>query len=252
MDVPVVVDEAAQLAAKAMGALVEPKSGRVADVWVGASRGVDLRTRLTIAWETRNQSRTGHDAAHVLDVERFPEGKKPGPLTEPLETRSVRVLETGAFEVSPGTDTPLRFTIRAEDGATLDRWDEIVRAPAFDADLVLATPRFLLARSTAEARRIEAGEGAPPVASRRFVRTDRVFVEIPRYTSGSGMPEISASILNARGQRMVGIPTAPAGRDSVLARLPLTSLSAGTYVLEITARLGAESTQERVAFRIIP
>jgi hypothetical protein len=253
MSAPVVVDEAHQLAANAMSALVEPKSGRVADVWVGASRGGDLQTRLTVAWGTRTSGQIGrNEAAQVLQVDRFPEGRKPGTLVEPIETRTVQALETGAFDVTPGTATPLRFTVRARDGTTLDRWDEIVRAPAFDADLALATPRFLLARSAAEARRIEAGEAALPVASRGFARSDLVFVEILPYASGSAAPEVAASILNVKGQPLVSIPTTPAATRSVLARLPLTSLAPATYVLEITVRLASQSAQERVAFRIVP
>lgn len=253
MSVPVVVDARQQLAAEAISALVEPKSGRIADVWVGASRGEDTRTRLTVAWGTRYPVPAGlNDTARVLYVERFPEGRKPGALAEPLETRTVQALETGAFDVRPGTDAPLRFTVRTANGTTLDRWEEIVRAPAFDTDLTLATPRLLLARSAAEARRLEAGEAALPVASRRFVRTDRVFVEILRYGSGSAAPEIAASILNAKGQSIVSIPMAPAATGSVRGRLPLPSLSPATYVLEITARLASESAQARIAFRIVP
>jgi VWFA-related protein len=253
MSVPVVVDDAQLLASKALSALVEPKSGRVADVWVGASRGENARTRLTVAWDTREPGRTGlTDTARVLHIERFPEGKKPGAPAEPLETRTLETLETAVFNVEPGTATPLRFIVRAPDGATLDRWDEIVRAPSFGPDLAFATPRFLLARSAAEARRIEAGEAALPVAARRFVRHEQVFVEIEPYASGSAAPEIAASILNAKGQPVVSLPITPMAAGNVRVRLPLASLSPATYVLEITARLAATSAQERVAFRIVP
>jgi VWFA-related protein len=253
MSAPAVVDEAQQLAAKAMSALVEPKSGRIADVWVGASRGGDAVTRLTVAWGARTPGQIGLGAAaQVLYIERFPEGKKPGALVEAIETRTVGALEAAAFDVGAGTATPLRLTIRAGDGTTLDRWDEIVKAPAFGADLALATPRFLLARTAAEARRIEAGDTALPVASRRFVRNDQVFVEILPYASGSAAPEITATILNTKGEPIVSVPTTPAATAGVRVRLPLTSLSPATYVLEITARLGADRAQDRIAFRIVP
>jgi VWFA-related protein len=247
----IVVDPAQKRVAPAVAALVAPPGGRAADVWVGASRGGETWTRLVVAWEHAAGVRPDH--ATVLDVDRLPDGSKPGMAATPIDTRSINPSEHAEFEVTPGTAAVLRFTLRDLDGSTIDRWDQAVLVPGFDrARLGLSTARVFRARSGTEARHLEAGADAAPVASRRFSRGDHVFVDVQCYAPPGESPHIAATVLSAVGRPLMDVPTSISDDGSVRVRLPLTSLSPDIYVVEIAARTKDAAVEERVAFRLVP
>jgi VWFA-related protein len=95
-----------------------------------------------------------------------------------------------------------------------------------------------------------------PVKRREFRRTDVLVVRALLRSSdasaekaGEATPVTSGRLLDRRGQALADLPMTPAGEASEL-RLALGNLGPGDYVIEITARAGAEAAQQFVAFRV--
>ena len=105
-------------------------------------------------------------------------------------------------------------------------------------------------RAPFEARAMESGKDPLPAASRRFRSSDKVVVELEPY--GPADPRISASLLNAKGESMLALAVPPLSGGKTRFALPLSSLATGPYVLRLEARAGNSTSQDRIAFRVIP
>jgi len=85
-----------------------------------------------------------------------------------------------------------------------------------------------------------------PVARREFRRTDTVVVR----AAVAGAPATSARLLNHVGQPLVDLPAViTAGVCEVT--VPLGSVGAGDYVLELAAKTDGDAAQQFVAFRVL-
>ena len=228
----------------ALSELVEPKTGTTAEVWVGFSRGTEASTDVTIAWEPVKGN--GGPAPVRIDVERLnPDGSTHGPALQIATGRDM-----AKFTTAPGP-TILRFTTLDANSEVLDRWAQDVRVPELEeVELALATPRFMLARSPFEFRALQS-QDAPPSASRRLRKSDRLLVEIEAY-SRSETPELSVDLLNQKGDSLVTlpVPAATSGRPRV--EVPLQSLAPATYILKITAKTAERRAEYHSPFRIVP
>jgi VWFA-related protein len=234
----------------ALSELVVPLGGRAVDVWIGASRGPDALTRLTVSWEPTG--RTTSKRPTRLFVERLLDAGRGS-----VEARSIArgqdasIDTTATFDVEADTEMVLRLTAEAADGSVIDKWDQTITVPALDGQvLALSTPRFLRARSAFEAHAMR-DQDPTPAASRRFRVTDRVVVEVECY-GGDESPTLAARLLNGKGQPLMEltVPRVAAGKTRF--NLPLSSLAPSTYVLRIEAQAGAETVQHRTAFQIVP
>jgi VWFA-related protein len=249
---PVVVAEAPDPGlTEALSELVEPLGGRAVAVWIGASRGSDALTRLTVTWEPTGP--TARKRPTRLIVERV---AGPGAGSEAAHAiasgHDPSAATSATFDVEADREIVLRLTAEAADGSVIDRWDQPLRVPAFTGQtLALSTPRFLRARSAFEAHAMREHDPTP-AASRRFRVSDRVVVEVECYGGGDESPTLSARLLNARGHQLIelSVPRATAGKTRF--GLPLSSLAPSTYVLRIDARSGAVAVQDRTAFQIVP
>lgn len=239
--------------AHALSALAEPKSGRVADVWIGASRGEGGRTRMTVSWEA-----SGRDGAKPAQVEIAPfeaGTTSAGPDLRALApAQAIPATGTAVFEIDARTPVLFKIGIKAADGEILDRVDQRVVVPAFDVatGLTLSTPRLLRARSPLEARALAEGETPVPAASRLFRKTDRVDVEVHAHAPEGMVPQLVAQIQNVKGERLIDLTLRSQAGGVARVTLPLTSLPVGTYIVSLEAQLGEKTAQERVAFRIVP
>jgi hypothetical protein len=85
-----------------------------------------------------------------------------------------------------------------------------------------------------------------PVKRREFSRTDTLVVR----SETKRTPVVSGRLLNRRGDPLTDLPLT---RDTDMPelRLPLGSLGAGDYVIELTAKAGDETVQQYVAFRVV-
>ena len=243
------VEPVAPAVMNALSNLVEPRTGRTAEVWVGYSRGDEARTAVTVAWEPT--TRTGTSAAARVDVERIgatgaPEGS---PQSVPRR-ESPTAPATARFSLAPG-NAVLRLTSYDAAGDVLDRWSEDLNVPAMNGKLALATPRFLLARSAFELRALQAAPDSAPSATRRLRKSDRLIVALESYSAG-GEPELQAELLNQKGESLVTLPIP--GLDSGKARfeLPLQSLAPAVYVLKVVARTADQAVEQLAPFRIVP
>ena len=138
--------------------LIEPKTGRTAELWLGYTRGTDQLTGLTVTWDPT--SRLGASAAARIDVERLrADGTPDGPAQSVPRKDAVTTPASARFQLSPGKNT-LRFTSFDAQGEVLDRWPEDITVPSMSGALALATPRFFLARSAFELRAMQAAKDA--------------------------------------------------------------------------------------------
>ena len=233
----------------ALSNLIEPKSGRTAELWLGYARGADQLTEVTVTWDPT--TRMGASAATRLDVERLrADGSPDGAAQSVPRKDAVTTPASAKFELSPGKNV-LRFTSFDAQGDVLDRWPEDVTVPSMNAALALATPRFFLARSPFELRAIQTGKELSPAASRRLRKTDRLVVEI-EYYSGGPAPEVVAELLNQKGESLVTLPVPAATSNKSRFEIPLQSLAAAVYVLRVHAQTPADAVEQLVPFRIVP
>jgi VWFA-related protein len=241
--------------AAALSQLSDPKALRPVDVWIGMSRGIEDRTRVSVTWE-QGGPRVQRQLAERLVVERVASRDRGAPAEERhviAATSAGGDPAVATFDVVGGGDLLLRLTAEAGDGSVIDQWDQVVRVQAFDGHVVsLSTPRFLRARSAFEAQAMRAGQDPPPAASRQFRPTDRVTVEVECYAPIDAALTLSAQLLNGKGEALT-VLTIPAPVDGKSRfTLPLSSLAPSTYVLRLDARAGDRDVQQRSAFRVVP
>ncbi|HMF95273.1 MAG TPA: VWA domain-containing protein [Vicinamibacterales bacterium] len=84
-----------------------------------------------------------------------------------------------------------------------------------------------------------------PVPRREFRRTDTILIRAVT----AGEPKVSARLLNHIGQPLTSLPVAPTPQGAEIT-LPLGSLGAADYVVELTARGKEQMAQQFVAFRL--
>ena len=233
----------------ALTELVEPRTGTTAEVWVGFTRGHDAATDVIVAWEPT--SRMGTESATRLDVERIgPDGGVEG-IAQQIPRGAAAARASAKFAMPPGKAT-IRFTSYDDEGELLDRWANEITVPDLGAEgVMLATPRFLLARSPFELRALLSAPNATPTASRRLRKSDRLLVELEAYAP-TGAPELSIELLNQRGESLVAIPVPSTASPHPRVEIPLQSLAPATYVLKVTAKTAEQQAEQHVPFRIVP
>lgn len=230
--------------------LVEPKSGRTAEIWVGFTRGNDTLTDVTVTWDPT--TRLGAAAATRIDVERLRSDGTPDGGPQSIPRRETATTTASArFALSPGR-AMLRLTSYNDKGEVLDRWPEEITVPAIASErLALATPRFFLARSAFELRALRSTPGTTPAASRRLRKTDRLIVEVESY-SAAGTPALLADLLNQRGEALVTLPAPARAGDKAQWEIPLQSLAPAVYVFRVRASAAEREVEELVPFRVVP
>lgn len=253
-----------------------PVEGQAVALWIGMSRGEAGKTRVTVSWDPSGRitstgvQEQGHDRPVRLEIEpRSSDGVALGEIraiaTGMLTTDSAT---TASFDLEPG-DVTLRLEARAASGDTVDRWTNAITVPDLaDEPVVLSTPRFLRARSPFELKFLQSATAPPPLASRDFRRTDRVFVDVDCYASavalakadgGDSPPEIVAELLNNSGKVLTTLKamSATIGVATVTDRaarieIPIANLAIGSYVLRMKATAGDHHAQQLTAFRVVP
>jgi VWFA-related protein len=234
----------------ALTTLVAPKTGSTVDVWVGYSKGTRPETDLTIAWEPI--SRTGNSVATRVDVEQLrPDGSVASEVQSTLRPAAANGSANLRFSLPPGK-TILRFTSYDKGSELLDRWVHDITVPDLaGAPLSLDSPRFLLARSAFELKAIQSTPDAPPAASRRLRKSDRLLVELAAHST-IGTPEIIVELLNQKGESLVTLPVPPSPTGRPRLEIPLQSLAPATYVLKVTARTADKQVEQHAPFRVVP
>jgi VWFA-related protein len=213
--------------------------------WIGTSPGTDGKTKITFIWSP---------APVVPGVRREAPARislVAGTANSDLLFR--RKIEPGRveFEVPPG---PIELDIAVEDAAAevIDRETRKIVVPSLGLGLTFSTPQLFRGRTLPEWQKLAVDQTAVPVIEREFRRTDRLLVRVGAQSSG-GTPVISARLLNREGGEMSALQASPAGFGELThIDVPLAAIPVGEYLIEMTAKDGAEQTSTLVAIRVTP
>ena len=260
--------EAPAAVSKALMSLAEPTGGRPARFWIGTTRGDNGMSRVTLTWEPNeipaNDTRT-EAAARVALTAVSPEGRPlyRGRIPEEGVQPVAPVPSAGAggsptitrggsvtFEVPPG-QLQMRITVEGDRGQVVDSVTREVTVPDYTrVQVTLGTPRLYRARTVRDLQTIRANPSAVPVADREFSRSERLLVRVEAFAPGGLVPEVTAKLMNRSGAAMADLPLQPGVGGSFESELPLSSLAAGEYLIEFTAKAPSGLTQDTIAFRI--
>ena len=229
--------------------------------WIGASRGANGKTRVTLVWEPMPRGASDRDArseapSRVMVTAAAPDGAayfrgrvpEAAPVAPPVAGAAVAGARV-TFEANPGK-VQLRLSVEGSSSQVLDVVTREIAIPDLTAaDVVLGTPQLLRSRTARDLQQIKANPDPVPVAARDFSRAERVVVRVPAYGPGNTVPMVSARLLNRNGQPMSDVPVGPSpAPDTQEMELTLAALAPGDYILEIKAG----DVSELVGFRVTP
>jgi hypothetical protein len=238
----------------ALSDLAAPMRDRSAHFWIGTSRGSDGKTKVTFLWEPASAvpgQRDQEAAARVALTALDPDGR---PLFRGKLPEEAAALPKGAatsFDAAPGR-IDLKMTVEGSRGQVIDTVSRELTVPDFTrVTMAFATPRVYRARTLPELQAVKSNPDALPTPSREFSRTDRLYIRAEAYAPGGLTPPVTARLLNRGGQSMADLPVQQRPGMSSELELPLSSLAAGEYLIELNAKSeGGSTAQELIAFRI--
>lgn len=259
--------EAPAAVTAALAAIAEPARGRAARFWVGTAPGTAGKTRVTFVWEpvpAAAGERRGEDGlaarvmltATALDGRPLFRGRVPeesGAGSSDGGGPTVAAARSGAstsFDAPPG-QIQVRMIVEGTTGQVVDSATRELTVPDFTSvQLSLSTPRVYRARTAREAQTIRANPDAIPTVGRTFSRAERLLVRAAAHAPGGATAEYTARLLNRNGIEMSSVPVQVSPTGSAEVDLQLSSLGAGDYLIELTAKTESGSAQEVIAFRV--
>jgi VWFA-related protein len=233
----------------ALSAMSESASGRAVTIWTGVSKGDEGRTRLTYTWEAAPGPANADKPAR-LEIQPVDEAGKESMPAQVIGGAPGELPLMAHFQWPSGRQR-LRFTSMTKAGETIDRWVQTQVVPDLSKTaIVLATPKFLRARTMIELRAIEANPSPSPTASTRFAATERVLVEIDCDSPAGDATQVKVELLDAKGSLLRGLDTPALANGRLRMALPVASLANSTYILKVTATAGENAAEQWVAFRV--
>jgi VWFA-related protein len=236
---------------------------RMIRTWVGTAPGENGKTRVTFVWEgvppTPGSSQPA--VGRVVLNAGPPSGEalfkgQVGADVPPDAAASAR-RGSVTFDAPPGK-LALKLSIEDKPDNVIDTDDRTIEVPDFTEPTArLTTPRVYVARNAREFQAIKADASAAPTATREFRRTERLFVRLGAVAPGGGTNghslTYSARLLNRQGDKMSDLTiTPPTDTAPAILDLPLSSLPAGEFLIEIAAKdADGEETTELIAFRMV-
>jgi VWFA-related protein len=230
---------------EALGTLAASNRRELIRSWIGMSPGTNGKTKISFLW---------NPAAAVPGVRTETPARVSliaGGENSDLYYRQTFAPGRVEFEVPPG---PVDLEISVQDAAAdvLDRQTRRIIVPSLGLGLTLSTPEVFRGRTLPEWQKISADAVAVPAIEREFRRTDRLLVRVGAQSAG-GSPVITARMLNREGGEMSVLTVAPAGFGNLHhVDVPLAALPVGDFLIEVTAKDGAEQTSTLVAIRVTP
>ncbi|MFO7694356.1 MAG: VWA domain-containing protein [Vicinamibacterales bacterium] len=254
---------------RALAAVETRQRDAFISTWLGTDRGSDSRTRVTFVWEPippiPGEKRQNAARVQVLASSRggeeFFRGLVPpdaaAPPADAPAAPAQPVLRTGSkvsFEVPPGR-MQYRVIVQNEKGQVLDSFQQEIAIPDFtDTEVRLSTPAVLRARTPREFQALSRDPDPVPTPLREFRRTDRLLIRFAAAVpGGASSAEVTASMLNRAGQKMVDLTVQPPvdPSQSYQVDLPLAGLSPGEYVIEIRAKGVSGESTEFIAIKVV-
>jgi VWFA-related protein len=270
--------EAPAAVTAALNSIAEPERGRPARFWVGTSRGDSGQTRVTFSWEAIppppgsidrtapaariNLTASANDGRQLFkgrvpeDATAAPAAAAPAP-SAPAASTAPAAAGSGSgaggavqFDAPPG-QVALKIVVEGSRGEVVDSVSRELTLPDFTrVQVSLATPRVYRGRTVRELNTIKANPSAVPTADRDFSRTDRLLIRTEAYTPGAATPTLTARLLNRGGGQMAELPVQPGAGGLSDIELPLSSLAAGDYLIELNAKTESGTAQELIAFKV--
>lgn len=245
----------------AISEIERPGRARTIRSWVGYAPGDAGRTRVLFAWEPvqATAARASDAAETVSQVTVMAASDAEGPVYR----GSVGGNASGAagnraggaqaggqvtFEAAPGA---MQMRLRAEDdnGSVVDSDLLELTVPDFsDAAAQVGTPALFRARTHRDLQVLAADPVARPTASRAFSRTEKLLV---RFAADAPSP--TARLLNRDGNEMspLEVRAAPAGGAFTHeAEVPLASLPAGEFIVEVRAGAADDAQRQLTGIRV--
>jgi len=238
----------------ALSDLAAPMRDRTAHFWIGTSRGADGKTKVTFLWEAAPPVPGGREqepAARVSLTAVDPDGRPVFRGKLPEEGAAPAKGGSAEFDVPPG-HLDLRMVVEGSHGQVIDAVNRDLTVPDFTrVTMSFATPRVYRVHTVPELQSIKSNPDALPTSNREFSRTDRLFIRAEAYAPGGATPPLTARLLNRAGQSMADLPVQQRPGQPSEIDLPLSSLAAGEYLIELNAKSeGGSTAQELIAFRI--
>lgn len=247
--------------AKSLAGITASADRRLIRTWVGTAPAAGGKTQVTVVWEGIPPAPGSGRApvGRVVLTAASPAGDQffKGQVGTDPAADAPASARRGAvtFEAPPGK-VSLRMSIEEKPDEVLDTDDRTIEVPDFtEPKARLTTPRVYVARTPREFQAIKTDITVAPTAAREFRRTERLFLRLDGVAPGGQGAALTytARLLNRQGDRMADLAvTPPADGGPATLDVPLASLPAGEFLIEIAAKGpdGAEAI-ELVAFRMV-
>jgi VWFA-related protein len=256
---------------KALSDLSAPAAGHAANFWVGTDRADANTGRVTFAWQPVTQAAGSRDpdsvATKVMLTATAPDGRPlfrgsvpdesaaapaaPAPATGPAGSAPQASSGAAASFTAPPGPVQLRMTVMGAHGQVIDSSVQQITIPDYTHTQVsLGTARVYRARNAYEMTQVRNNPNVVPTVDRQFSRTERLLVRFDAYAADNSVPAVTAKLLNRAGQSMADVPVQAAAGKPLQIDLPLASLAAGQYLLELDAKTPSGSAQQLIAFRV--
>jgi VWFA-related protein len=256
---------------EALSAIETPLRARTIRTWIGTARGENGRTAVTLVWEPAASS-TGEQREPPARVSvmaggaggSYYRGKVPEPAAAevtsggsaaPSPTTATGPATGGrvTFQAPPG-QMQMRLSVEGPAGQVLDTDFRYVVVPDYTkAEPLLSVPAVYRARTARDMSQLVANPEARPTTSREFSRTERLLFRVRAYGPGGGAATPTARLLNRGGNKMADVTVKPSpslGEFGFEAELPLASLPAGEFLVELFLDAEGKQVKQFVAFRV--
>ena len=265
---------------QALSAIELPNRARLIRTWIGAQRAENGRTAVTFMWEpvpdvsggrreppstvmvTASGEKSSYFRGRVPETGASTDGGTlvgagggsaggtatvPAPMTAGASAAGGRVT----FMATPGT-LQLRLAVQGAAGQTLDSDLSEVVVPDFTkTEPMIGAAALIRARTQRDLTLAAANVQAMPTASREFSRTEKLLVRFDAYAPGE-VPTTTATLLNRAGTKMsnLAIKAVNGSTSTVQAEVPLASLPAGDFLIEIKVAGAGGEAKQLLGFRV--
>lgn len=242
----------------AMAEIERPTRARTIRSWVGYAPAEGGKTRVLFSWEpvAAGTGAAATNGSAVSQVTVMAANEAEGPLYRGKVTSDGgQAPAAGAtaggqvsFVAGPGA-AQMRLSAEDSNGSVVDSDTLELTVPDFSqtADQV-GTPALLRARTHRDLQTVAANPTARPTAARAFSRTEKLLV---RFASRASDPV--ARLLNRDGKEMqaLAVREAPAGGAFTHeAEVPLASLPAGEFIVEVRASGAEDAARQLTGLRV--
>jgi VWFA-related protein len=258
----------------ALAGIETPNRAKTIRTWIGTARGENGKTAVTLVWEptplTPGDRRETPARVSVMAASASGSlfrGKLPDPAADegggavvsPASTTGAASTSTATgggratFLAPPGT-VQLRLSIEGAAGNVLDSdFRDLVVPDYAKVEPLLSNPAVYRARTMRDANLIFGNVRATPTTAREFSRTERLVLRFQAYAPGGGVAAPTVRLLNRGGTKMADVPVKAAAainEQTFETDLPLGSLPAGEYLLELKLAGDGKEARQLVGFRV--